>query len=193
MYRMLTNVVKMACIDIVLSRRSIRSYTRQAISSSSLAQILEAGRQAPSAGNRQPWHFIVVTDEEKKKVLSQGRYNWFIQNAPLTIIGCTENSTSRWSVVDTAIALQNMVIAAWTLGIGSCWLGAFNEVEVRSLFQIPEQWKVVALLTLGYPSEGENRFPGNFEKLQHRLVRKKPIDGITSNNTFMRRVIASKE
>ena len=183
----------MACIDIVLSRRSIRSYTRQAISSSSLAQILEAGRQAPSAGNRQPWHFIVVTDEEEKKALSQGRYNWFIQNAPLTIIGCAESSTSRWSVIDTAIALQNMVIAAWTLGIGSCWLGAFNEAEVRSLFQIPEQWKVVALLTLGYPSEGENRFPGNFEKLQHRLVRKKPIDGINSYNTFMRRVSASKE
>ena len=191
---MLIKVTKMACIDIVLSRRNIRSYTRQAISSSSITQILEAGRQAPSAGNRQPWHFIVVTDEEKKKALSQGRYNWFIQNAPLTIIGCTESDISRWSVIDTAIALQNMVIAAWTLGIGSCWLGAFDEVEVRTLFQIPKQWKIVAFLTLGYPSEGENRFPGNFEKLQHRLVRKKPIDEITSYNTFMRRrVIASEE
>ena len=182
----------MTGIDIVLSRRSIRNYTGQAISPASLGQILEAGRQAPSAGNRQPWHFIVVTDEEKKKALSRGRYNWFIQNAPLTIIGCAESGTSRWSVIDTAIALQNMVIAAWTLGIGSCWLGAFNEVDVRHLFQIPEQWKIVALLTFGYPGEGENRFPGNFQKLQHRLVRKKPIDDITSYNTFIRPVITSE-
>jgi nitroreductase len=86
-----------------------------------------------------------------------------------------------------------MVIAAWTLGIGSCWLGVFDEDKVRNLFQIPEQWKIVALLTLGCPSEGENRFPSNFEKLQHRLVRKKSIDDITSYNTFMRRVIASEE
>jgi nitroreductase len=175
----------MSCIDIVLSRRSIRSYTTQEIPASAITQILEAGRQAPSAGNRQPWHFIVVTEEVKKKALSQGRYNWFIQNAPLAIVGCADSDTGRWSVVDTTIALQNMVIAAWTLGIGSCWLGAFNEDEVRKLLHIPEKWKIVALLTLGYPSEGENRFPDNFQKLRHRLVKKKPVAEIVSYNTFM--------
>jgi nitroreductase len=175
----------MSLVDIVLSRRSIRSYTSQAIPSSAINKILEAGRQAPSAGNRQPWHFVVITDGETKKALSQGPYNWFIQNAPLTIIGCANTETSRWSTVDTAIALQNMVIAAWTMNIGSCWLGAFNEDEVKKLLQIPEKWKVVALLTLGYPSEGENRFPDNFQKIRHRLVSKKPIEEIISYDTFM--------
>ncbi len=174
----------MSCIDVVLSRRSIRSYTPQVIPPTAINNILEAGRQAPSAGNRQPWHFVIITDETKKKALSQGPYNWFIRNAPITIVGCADTN-SRWSIIDTAIALQNMVIAAWVMGIGSCWLGAFNEDEVRMLLQIPETWKIVALLALGYPSEGENRFPDNFQKIRHRLASKKSLEDIISYDTFM--------
>jgi nitroreductase len=174
----------MSLADTVLSRRSIRRYTSQAIPSSAINTILEAGRQAPSAANRQPWHFIVITEVETKKALSPGPYNWFIQNAPLTIVGCADTDTSRWSIVDTAIALQNMVIAAWALNIGSCWLGAFNEDEVKKLLQIPEKWKIVALLTLGYPGAGENRFPDNFQKIRHRLVSKKLMEDIVSYDTF---------
>ena len=146
--------------------------------------ILEAGRQAPSAGNGQPWHFIVITDEEIKQELSWGRVNWFIKDAPLTIVGCAYAETGNWSIIDTTIALQNMVIAAWAMDVGSCWLGAFKEGDVKKLLNIPDDWKVVALVTFGYPAEGENRFPANFEDMRDRLTAKKPIEKIVSFNTF---------
>jgi nitroreductase len=146
--------------------------------------ILEAGRQAPSAGNKQPWHFIAVTDKEIKQALSWGRVNWFIKNAPLTIVGCANTETGKWSIVDTTIALQNMVIAAWVMGIGSCWIGAFKEGDVKQLLNIPEKWKVVALVTFGYPAEGENRFPANFQDMSERLNTKKSIEEIVSLNKY---------
>lgn len=151
-------------IDKVLSRRSIRQYTKQAISDEVLMSILEAGRQAPSAMNLQPWHFIIVTDPQLKQQLADGRYNQFIPSCPVTIVGCADTSVMdnrpsmkesyehrAFAVIDVSIALQNMVIAAWALGVGSCWIGDFREPHVKALLQIPEHWTVVALLTLGYP------------------------------------------
>ena len=174
----------MSLIDKVLSRRSIRAYADKGIPTPVLNNILEAGRQAPSAGNGQPWHFIAVTDEEIKQKLSWGRVNWFIKDAPLTIVGCANTGRGNWSTLDTTIALQNMVIAAWAMGVGSCWLGAFKEGDVKQLLNIPDNWKVVALVTFGYPAEGENRFPANFQDMRERLTMKKPIEKIVSFNTF---------
>ena len=174
----------MSLIDKVLSRRSIRAYAKKRIPTPVLNNILEAGRQAPSAGNRQPWHFIAVTDEEIKQTLSWGRVNWFVRDAPLTIVGCANTDTGNWSIVDTTIALQNMVIAAWVMGVGSCWLGAFKEEDVKQLLNVPEKWTVVALVTFGYPAEGESRFPANFQDMRERLSTKKLIEEIVSLNTF---------
>ena len=174
----------MSLIDKVLSRRSIRAYAEKSIPTPVLNNILEAGRQAPSAGNGQPWHFIAVTDEEIKQTLSWGRVNWFIKDAPLTIVGCANTDTGSWSTMDTTIALQNMVIAAWAMDVGSCWLGAFKEGDVKQRLNIPDNWKVVALVTFGYPAEGESRFPANFQDMRERLTKKKPIEKIVSFNTF---------
>jgi len=174
----------MSLIESVLNRRSIRAYTKKPIPTPVLNNILEAGRQAPSAGNGQPWHFITITDETLKQKLSWGRVNWFIKDAPLTIIGCANTERGNWTIIDTTIALQNMVIAAWAMGVGSCWLGAFKEEDVKELLNIPDNWKIVALITFGYPAEGENRFPGNFQDMRERLTAKKPIEEIVSNNTF---------
>jgi len=86
--------------------------------------------------------------------------------------------------MNTTIALQNMVIAAWAMGVGSCWLGAFKEGDVNQLLNIPDNWKVVALVSFGYPAEGENRFPANFQDMRERLTKKKPLEEIVSFNTF---------
>ncbi|RLG54147.1 MAG: nitroreductase [Thermoproteota archaeon] len=163
----------MSLVDVILSRRSIRKYERKDIPQDILNKILEAGRQAPSARNIQPWHFIVITDEKIKEKLSQGRYNWFIREAPITIVGCADlNSSRKWAVIDTTIALQNMVIAAWALGIGSCWIGDFVEDEVKKLLNVPNGWKVVALISFGYPAE-------------HPTTReKKTLEEIVSFNRF---------
>jgi nitroreductase len=145
-----------ALVDTILSRRSIRRYEQKEIPTDVLSTILEAGRQAPSAANRQPVHFIVVSDENMKKAFAKGLFNRFIKDAPVTIVGCAKTSsllTGKWAIVDTTIALQTMVIAAWMMGVGSCWIGDFKEETVKQVLRIPQTWKVVALVSFGYPDE----------------------------------------
>lgn len=149
-------ILMSATLDSILSRRSIRKYENKEIPQETINNILEAGRQAPSAVNKQPIRFVVVKDGETSKNFSSALFNRFIKDAPMVIVGCADVKsllTGKWAVVDTTIALQNMVIAAWSLGVGSCWIGAFNEEKVRQLLKIPEKWKIVALVTFGYPSE----------------------------------------
>jgi nitroreductase len=164
----------MSAVDLVLSRRSVRRYDKKDIPKEVLQTILEAGRQAPSAANKQPWHFIVLTDPEIKNELSKGVFNRFLKDAPVTIVGCANNDliASKWSMVSTTIALQNMVVAAWAMGVGSCWIGDFTEEKVKKLLNIPKSWNVVALVTFGFPAE--NRQP----------IKKKPITEIVSYNKF---------
>lgn len=165
----------MSFIDTILTRRSIRRYEKQDIPKDVLDKILEAGRQAPSAGNKQPWHFIVLSDYDIKEKLSHGKWNTFVKDSAVTIVGCGyigDEYGRKWSTVDISIALQNMVIAAWGLGIGSCWIGDFKEAQVKRLLNIPEDRKVIALVTFGYPAE----------KIESR--QKKPMDEIVSYNKF---------
>ncbi len=146
----------MSLFDVILSRRSIRRYENKEIPKDVLDKIVEAGRQAPSAGNRQPYHFVIVTDSEIKQELSKGLFNRFLTKAPVIIVGCANLKallTGKWATVDTAIALETMVLAAWSLGIGSCWMGDFKEQKAKELLKIPKDWKVVALVTFGYPAE----------------------------------------
>ena len=165
----------MTLVDTILSRRSIRSYKKKEIPTDVLNKILEDGRQAPSAANRQPYHFIVVTDEEIKKKLSKGFFNRFIKESPVTIVGCANTDTfftGKCSIIDTTIALQNMVIMAWLMGVGSCWIGDFKEDRVKPLLKIPKKWRVVALITFGYPAE------------QPQSKRKKSMKELVSFNGF---------
>ncbi|MGQ4914567.1 MAG: nitroreductase family protein [Candidatus Asgardarchaeia archaeon] len=149
----------MGCLERILARRSIRKYKKMDIPDDVLMKILEAGRLAPSAKNVQPWHFIIVKDSELKKKLSTGRWNQFIKDAPICIVGCGDTrSAPRWHIIDVTIALQNMVLAAACMGIGSCWIGDFKEDEVKELLKIPEHFKVIALITFGYPDESPEPF-----------------------------------
>jgi len=121
-----------------------------------LKKILEAGRQAPSAVNEQPICFVVVRDYEIKKQLTSEIFNRFVRDAPVVVVGCANEKallTGKSATVDATIALENMVIASWGLGIGSCWIGAFSEDKVKKLLKVPDKWKVVALVTLGYLAE----------------------------------------
>jgi nitroreductase len=162
-------------IDLVLSRRSIRRYKQTAIPPDVLQSIFEAGRQAPSAANRQPFRIIAVTDSRLRHGLANRVFSRFINDAPLTLVGCANSSailTGKWAIVDTVIALQNMVIAAWAMGVGSCWVGAFKESTVKKLLKIPKKWTVVALVSLGYPDE----------QPKHR--KKKALSQLVNYNVF---------
>jgi len=148
----------MSVIDVISSRRSVRKYENKEIPKEVLDQILEAGRQSPSAVNKQPYRFVVVTKSELKKEM-KAIFSRFLEKAPIVIVGCANvkaRLTGKWAVVDTTIALQNMLLAAWSLGVGSCWIGSFNEQKTKKALNVPEDWKVVALLTLGYPAESPN-------------------------------------
>ena len=165
----------MSFLDLILNRRSIRRYENKDISEEVLRQIFEAGRQAPSAVNKQPFRFVVVKDHELMKNLCNNLITRFVKYAPVAIVGCADVKsllTGKWAVVDTTIAMQNMVIAAWALGIGSCWIGACNEEEVKKMLKIPDKWKVVALITFGYPAE------------QPKPRKKKPIEELFNFNSF---------
>ena len=165
----------MSLVAVITSRRSIRKYKPERVSQATLERILEAGRLAPSADNEQPWHFIVVTDLETKNKLSTRRWNSFVRDSAFTVIGCAYIGTinsRKWSTIDTAIALQNMVIAAWSLGVGSCWIGDFEEAEVKRILAVERDWRIVALISFGYPDEKPS------------MTSRKPMKEIATYNRF---------
>ena len=146
---------KMDVFEAIKTRRSIRKFRPKPIPDEKLELILEAGRLAPSAGNRQPWLFIVVKDPERKRTLAQAADNqMFMADAGVIIAALGDSETSpRWFRQDPMIALEHMVLAATALGYGTCWIGAFNENEVKRILRIPERLTVIALLPISLPDE----------------------------------------
>lgn len=150
--------------DVILSRRSVRSFSNKEIPEKVLNEMLEAARLSPSSQNRQCWRFIVVKDEEIRKKLALksgfiGKLNFFIKDAPTIIVACADPSKSvrlnkqSYYLVDIAIAFQQMMLAAWNHGVGSCWLAAFNEQKVKEILDIPSKIRVVAMSPFGYPKK----------------------------------------
>jgi nitroreductase len=145
----------------VIRRRSIRKYRPSEIPREHLLEILEAGRLAPSAGNRQPWRFIVVRDPDQRRRLAEAaRGQMFIADAAAVLVAIADPEASpRWCEKDVMIAMENMVLAATELGYGSCYIGAFEEEGVKSLLKIPDGLRVVALLPIGVPDEAPPQRP----------------------------------
>ena len=145
----------MGVFDVILKRRSIRRYRKGSLSKEQILRLLEAARWAPSAKNLQPWHFIVVVEDELKEKLAYAcKYQEFIKDAACIIVGLADKVLSpKWCIVDTTIALEHIVLTAHEMGLGTCWIGAFDESKVKEILGIPERYKVVALITIGFPDE----------------------------------------
>jgi nitroreductase len=170
-------------LEAVRKRRSVRRYQEKNIPSSILEEIFEAARLAPSASNRQPWKFVVVQDEGlKQKVMEasilHGKLQPFIVEASVIIAGCATDVSHIMPNgvpshhVDLSIALEHISLQAAELGLGSCWIGAFNQEKVKDLLKITENAAVVCLMTLGYPA-------GN--SLQRK---RKPLEDIICYNYY---------
>lgn len=150
----------MDVFEAIKKRRSIRKYSEKPIQKEKLNRVLEAARLAPSASNMQPWHFIVITDPAKKEGL-RAAYNreWFVK-APVIIVACVDpeeawcrmDGEEYWKI-DVAIAMQNLVLASTEFGLGTCWIGAFDEEVTKKALGIPKGVRVVAMTPLGYPAE----------------------------------------
>ncbi len=143
----------MGVFDTIKDRRSIRTYKGERIPKDKLDKLLEAARLAPSAGNGQNWKFIVVENENIKNQLVTASNNQAFVGTASHVIAGIGDPAKKWHQVDLAIALEHIVLEAVELGLATCWIGAFNEDEVNKILKIPQDKKIVALLTVGIPAE----------------------------------------
>jgi nitroreductase len=139
-----------ACIR---TRRTTRTFLPKEIPESTIRKILEAGRLSPSARNSQPWHFVVIQDKSTLKQLAalctSGR---FIEQASCAVAIVTDPS-NRWHEIDGARAVQNMELAGWNEGVGTCWIGSIERERVKELLGIPNPMHLLTILPFGYPVE----------------------------------------
>lgn len=150
--------------DVLKTRRSIRSFKPDPVDDAVLEKVLEAARIAPSGSNRQPWKFIVVKSRKTRERLVPACQNQkFLAEAPVIIAALSLSITSnrgmymgKFSVlVDVSIAFDHLLLAARHEGLGTCWIGAFDNEEVKSILGVPEEIQVVALTPLGHPQDPE--------------------------------------
>ena len=151
---------ELSVLEVIKNRSSIRRYKDRPIPKDILMSILEAARLAQSANNGQPWQFIVVTDQVMKRRLVDAADGQNFVGESAAVIVCLAEPEASFPVgpfegflIDLSIAIENMVLTAWDLGVGSCWIGAFSEDEVKKLLDVPDSLRVMSLLTLGYPDE----------------------------------------
>ena len=150
----------MDVMDAIRARYSVRKYKNKKIEEDKLLRILEAGRAAPSAKNLQEWRFVVVHDREKiQRLMAAAKNQRFVGEAPVVIAACAETDYYIMSCgqfaypIDVAIAVDHMTLAAVEEGLGTCWVGAFYEDQVKEILNIPGRIRVVQLLSLGYPDD----------------------------------------
>ena len=164
--------------EAVAKRRSVRAYKDQPVSQETVNALLEAAHLAPSANNRQDWKFIIIRDKEVIANIAEISGQDFIATAPLVIAGVGLNPTRIMRcdvpayVVDVTIALTQITLVATSLGLGSCWIGGFPQNPIRDLLGVPESYKIVQLLTLGYPADTP------------KTRSRKPLTEIVSYNHF---------
>jgi nitroreductase len=181
----------MALLDLIKHRKSVRDFLDKPVEREKIMMCLEAARLAPSASNSQPWRFIVVDDKQLKDKLCHAAFrgiywiNSFCKTAPVMVIVISEKSKflsriggmfrgTKYYLIDIGIACEHFVLEAEDLGLGTCWIGWFNERAVKSILNIPENKKIDILIALGYYDRG---------KLGPEHDRE-PIDKIVSFNSY---------
>jgi nitroreductase len=159
----------MDALEAIRDRRSIRRYQRKDVPEEKVMQVLEAGRWAPSAHNSQCRKFIVVRNEKTRRELAQiATYGSFLAESPVAIAVVIDPSSSNHPVEDGAAATQNMLLAAHSIGLGSCWIGAYGsgyEARARLILGIPDDRRLLSLIALGYAAESGGRTRIDLSKL----------------------------
>jgi len=144
----------MSVDKVIRERRSIRKFLKKDVPKDLVLKILDAARWAPSSKNSQPWEFIIIRKEEiKKKLAKLARYGWFIAEAPVVIAVVTDPQKSYAHLIDGACAVQNLMLAAWELGLGTCWIGTMDREKAKEVLGIPENLHLLTVVPLGYPEE----------------------------------------
>jgi nitroreductase len=145
----------MDVLEAIRNRRSIRKYISKEVEEEKLQKILEAGRWAPSASNKQPWHFIVVRDESTRRKLADiHTYGRFMAESPVVIVVLGDpDKHPKYYLADPHNAVQNMLLAAYSLGLSTCWMGIRDtsfESKIKMLLDVPNDMRVICSVALGY-------------------------------------------
>jgi len=160
-------------LELIKGRRSIRRYRPEPVERDKVIYCLEAARWAPSAGNRQPWEFIVVTEPETRKRLAEvHRWGRHMAEAPVVVVALADPSRdpSYWQQ-DLGAAIQNLMLAAYSQGLGTCWIGVSGnpeyEEKFREILGVPSHLRVVTAITLGYPAEAPSKDRRPLDEIVH--------------------------
>ncbi len=155
------------CIRLLYERRSVRKFKGDNIDDATVIELLESANSAPSAGNLQPRDFIIVRDPEIKADLSRAALNQrFIMQAPVVVVVVANFPRSMntygergylYAIQDSSAAIQNLLLAATALGLGTCWVGAFDEERVSEILELPEYTRPMAIIPIGYPADRGHR------------------------------------
>jgi len=181
----------MALLDLIKHRKSVRHFLDRPVEQEKIMMCLEAARLAPSACNSQPWKFVVVDDKQLKNKLCRAAFsgiylmNSFCKRAPIIVVVVSERAKflarigglfrgTQYYLIDIGIACEHFVLQAEELGLGTCWIGWFNERAVKSILNIPKRKKIDILIALGYYA---------MEKVVSKHDRE-PIDKIASFNSY---------
>jgi nitroreductase len=143
----------MEVFETIKNRTSIRKYKPEKISKEKIDILIEAGRLAPTGANKQKYKLVIVDNEDIKKRLGVACNGQTFVGTASHVIAGTVDPDWKWNQVDLAIVFEHIVLEAQELGFGTCWIGAFNDKEVKQILEIPENVKLVVLLTIGIPDE----------------------------------------
>jgi nitroreductase len=148
----------MEFIDVIKTRTSMREFSEKPIDEEKITYVLDCARLAPSYMNKQSWRFIVIQDKHTiEQIAKTTVINRWLKTAPVLIIACADSTASgthnsiEYHVVDVAIALEHIILAATDLGLGTCWIAGFNEEKIKGLLEVPKRIRIIALTPLGYP------------------------------------------
>ena len=148
--------------DLFARRTSVRKFKPDALSQETIDRLLQAAIDAPSAGNKQPWHFYVVKNDQLREGLCAHAYNQrFISEAPVAIVVCADparcaeryeqRGIELYCLQDTAAAIENILLCAVMNDLGGCWVGAFDEAGVSGVLNLPAAHRPIAILAIGHP------------------------------------------
>jgi nitroreductase len=159
---------RMEMLEAIRGRRSVRFFSNQPVSEEEVRTLIDAARHAPSAGNLQPWEFIIVKKAEVKRKLVVAALNQaFIEQAPVVIVVCANivasgngygsRGATLYCVQDTAAATQNILLTAYSMGLGTCWIEAFKENEVKKALGMPDGVRPIAIIPVGHEAVSSSK------------------------------------
>lgn len=154
----------MDVFEAIKGRRSIRSYKKQDLPDDIVKKLVETAIMAPSAGNIHPYQLVIVRSEKIRSQLSKAAFNQkMLLEVPVVIVVCVDEKQASkkyadrgkklYCIQDSAAVIQNILLAAYSLGLGTCWIGAFNEDDAKKALNAPKEMRPVAIIPVGYPNE----------------------------------------